>query len=96
MIEIQVLASFDPPKANSKTGPVKLECRGSSFPLSFQRKSLKYLLHKTKIFPRVFMFYLLQNQSFRISGRPGFPNLALEGIQFHCLYQKHIIICDAN
>ena len=42
-----------------------------------------------------FNVFSLQDQSFRIPGKPEFPNYALQPFSFHGSYLKHII-CEAK
>ena len=42
------------------------------------------------------MHLSLQNQSFKKSGRPEFPNFLLQAFSLHFLYQKRIMICNAK
>ena len=84
---------------NSETEPTKVGRGGSSFHISFENNSNNNNTTLKNPFlaqnRTIFRLFLLQNQIFRISGRPEFPNFVPEAFNFHYFYQKHIIVCKA-
>ena len=105
VIENQIFAPFDIFFKQIKNGFSKFWNRAheseveveAAAPFVFNKKENKkypFVSQNRTISTNVHAF-LLQNQSFRVSGRPEFPNFVLQAFNFHYLYQKHII-CEGK